>query len=116
HHLLNNSPITENLERGRIKMILERLHEPLRRIDLAELAFDDAVMCLEAVRAARAHDHLFDDSALAPPFGDERRIGPDGEDVRARRVEDPLDADLELARSGDRRLVHLTARPSSRAR
>ena len=50
--------------------------------------------------------HLLDDRAVAPPFGDQLRIRPDGEDVRARRVEDPLDPDLELARGGDGGLVH----------
>ena len=79
-------------------MILERLHESLGRVDLAELALDDAHRRAEAVPAARADVHLLDDRAVAPPFGDQLRIGPDGEDVRGRRVEDPLDADLELVR------------------
>src|ERR671937_152818 len=61
-------------------MVLERLHEARGRLDLAELALDGAV---------------------APPLGDQLRIRPDGVDVRARCVEDPLDADLELVRGGD---------------
>ena len=87
-------------------MILERLHEALGRLDLAELALDDAERRAEAVRAAGADVHLLDDGAVAPPFRDQLRVRPDGEDVRARRVEDPLDTDLELARSGDRGVVH----------
>src|SRR5204862_3621035 len=35
---------------------------------------------------------------VAPPLGDQRRIRPDAEDMVAGGVEDPLDADLELAR------------------
>src|ERR1051325_5544602 len=67
HRLRQLRPVAEILELERLQMILERLHEPLGRIDLAELAFDDAVLCPEAVRAARAHVHLLDDRALAPP-------------------------------------------------
>src|SRR5207248_5874495 len=109
HRLRQLRPVAEVFELERLQVVLERLHEPRGRVDLAELAFDDAVAGEEAIRAARADVHLFDDGAVAPPFGDERRIGPDGEDVRARRIEDSLDADLDLARSGDRRLVHLSA-------
>ena len=87
-------------------MVLERLHEPLGRLDLAELALDDAVGGAEAPRAAGTDVHLLDDRAVAPPFRDQLRVGPDGEDVRARRVEDPLDADLELVRRGDGGGVH----------
>ena len=71
---------------------------------------DDAVGGAEPPGAAGADVHLLNGGVLAPPFGDELRIGPDGEHVLARRVEDPLDPDLELARGGDRGLVHqLTA-------
>src|SRR5439155_19498797 len=83
-----------------------RLHQPLGRVDLAELALDDAERGAEAVRAARADVHLLDDGAVAPPFGDQLRVGPDGVDVCARCVEDPLDADLELVRGGDGGGVH----------
>ena len=82
-------------------MVLERLHEARGGLDLAELALDEAVGGAEPVRAAGTDVHLLDDGAVSPPFGDQRRIRPDGEDVRARSVEDPLDADLELVRGGD---------------
>src|ERR671934_1524976 len=99
-------PVAEILELQRLQVILERLHEPLRCLDLAVLALDDAERRAEAVRAAGAYVHLLDDRAVAPPFGDQLRIRPDGEDVRARRVEDPLDPDLELVRRGDGGVVH----------
>src|SRR5207302_9170972 len=73
----------------------------LGRVDLAELALDDAVGGAKAVRAAGTDIHLLDARAVAPPFGDQLRVGPDGEDVCARCVEGPLDADLELVRGGD---------------
>src|SRR5207244_8028658 len=81
-------------------------HEALGWLDLAELALDDAEGGLEPVGAAGTDVHLLDDRAVAPPFRDQLRVGPDGEDVRARCVEDPLDADLELVRSGDGGGVH----------
>src|SRR5207249_7569591 len=108
--------LAEILELERLQVVLERLHEALGRIDLAELALDGAVRGPEAVGPAGPDVHLLDDRAVAPPFGDQLRVGPDGEDVRARRVEDPLDADLELVRGGDGGLVHLSSPPSSRAR
>ena len=109
HRLRQLRPLAQILELERLQVVLERLHEPLGRIDLAELALDDAVGGAEAVRAAGADVHLLDDRAVAPPFRDQLRVGPDGEDVRARCVEDPLDADLELVRGGDGGLVHFTA-------
>src|SRR5207247_5203860 len=39
-------------------------------------------------------------------FREQLRVGPDGEDVRTRGVEDPLDADLELVRGGNGGVVH----------
>jgi len=63
---------------------------------------DDAVRGAEAVGAAGSDVHLFDDRAVSPPLGDQRRIGPDREDVCSGGVEDPLDADLELGRGGGR--------------
>src|SRR6476469_7977107 len=91
-------------------MVLERLHEPFGRVDFAELALDEAEGGAEAVGAAGTDVHLLDDRAVAPPFRDQLRVGPDGEDVRTRCVEHPLDADLELVRGGDGGLVHqLTA-------
>ena len=106
HRLRQLRPVAEILELQRLQVILERLHEPLRRLDLAELALDGAERRAEAVRAAGADVHLLDDRVVAPPFGDQLRIRPDGEDVRARGVEDPLDPDLELVRRGDAGGVH----------
>ena len=68
------------------------------RLDLAELALHGAERRPEPIGAAGADVHLLDDGAVAPPFGNQLGIGPDAKDVRARCVEDPLDADLELAR------------------
>src|SRR5436309_13929267 len=116
HRLRQLRLLTEILELERLQVVLERLHEALGWLDLAELALDDAAGGAEPVRAAGTDVHLLDDGAVAPPFGDQLRVGPDGEDVRARRVEDPLDADLELVRGGDGGLVHLSSPPSSRAR
>jgi hypothetical protein len=89
-------------------VVLEGLHETLGRLDLPELALDDAEGGPEPVGAARADVHLLDDGAVAPPFGDQLRVRPDGEDVRTRRVEDSLDTDLELVRGGDGGLAHLS--------
>src|SRR5438128_8403994 len=110
HRLRQLRPVAQILELERLQVVLERLHEPLGRVDLAKLALDDAEGGTEAVGAAGADVHLLDDRAVAPPFRNQLRIGPDGVDVCARCVEDPLDADLELVRGGDVGLVHqLTA-------
>src|SRR3954447_17227199 len=109
HRLRQLRLLAELLELERLQMVLERLHEARGRLDLAELSLDDAVRGAEPVGAAGADVHLLDDRAVAPPLGDQLRIGPDGVDVLARRVEDPFDADLELARSGDRGVHQLTA-------
>ena len=106
HRLRQLRPLAQILELERLQVVQERLHEPRGRVDLAELALDDAVGGAEAVRAAGTDVHLLDDRAVAPPFRDQLRVGPDGEDVRARCVEDPLDADLELVRGGDGGGVH----------
>src|SRR5207302_5684554 len=106
HRLGQLRLLTEILELERLQMVLERLHEARGWLDLTELALDDAHAGPESVGAAGADVHLLDDRVVAPPFGDELRIRPDGEDVRARGVEEPLDADLELARGGDRGGVH----------
>src|SRR4051812_1257567 len=106
HRLRQLRLLAEILELERLQVVLERLHEPLRRVDLAELALEDAVRGPEAVGAPGTDVHLLDDGAVAPPFGDQLRISPDGEDVRARRLEDPLDPDLELVRGGDGSGVH----------
>src|SRR4051794_4141695 len=106
HRLRQLRPVAEILELERLQVVLERLHEPLRLVHLAELALDEPEGGAEAVRAARTNVHLLDDRAVAPPLGDQLRIRPDGEDVRARGVEDPLDADLELARGADSGVVH----------
>src|SRR5436190_7790407 len=101
HRLRQLRLFAEILELERLQVVLERLHEALGWVDLAELALDDAEGGLEPVGAARADVHLLDDGAVAPPFGDQLRIRPDGIDVAAWRVEDALDADLELTRGGD---------------
>src|SRR5437660_7911389 len=93
HRLRQLRLLAEILELERLQVVLERLHEALGGLDLAELALDDAVGGAEAVRAAGTNVHLLDARAVAPPFRDQLRVGPDGEDVRARCVEDPLDAD-----------------------
>src|SRR5919199_3170538 len=92
---------TEIFELERLQVVLEGLHEALGRLDLAKLPLDGTERRSESVAAARTDVHLLDDRAVAPPFGDQLRIRPDREDVRARRVEDPLDSDLELVRGGD---------------
>src|SRR6266516_6388788 len=106
HRLRQIRLLTEILELERLQMVLERLHEALGRIDLAELALDGAVRGPEAVGPAGPDVHLLDDRAVAPPFGDQLRIRPDGVDVRTRRIEDALDPDLEFARSRDGGGVH----------
>src|SRR5437588_5355672 len=95
HRLRQLRLLTEILELERLQMVLERLHKALGRLDLAELALDVAEGGSEPVGAAGTDVHLLDDGAVAPPFGDQRRIRPDGEDMCARRVEDALDAYLE---------------------
>ena len=115
HRLRQLRLLAEILELESLQVILERLHEPHRRFDLAKLALDDAERSAEAVRTARTNVHLLDDRAVPPPLRDQLRIRPDGEDVRARRVEDSLDPDLELARGGDGRVASLSSPPSSRA-
>src|SRR6187431_635239 len=98
HRLRQLRLVAEILELERLQMVLECLHETLGRLDLAKLALDDAEGGLETVGAAGAHVHLLDDGPVAPPFGDQLRVRPDGEHVGARRVEDALDPDLELGR------------------
>src|SRR5690242_14365164 len=58
HRLRQLRLLAEILELQRLQMVLERLHQPLRRLDLAELALDDAERRAEAIRPARAHVHL----------------------------------------------------------
>src|SRR5947199_6527390 len=82
-------------------MVLERLHEALWGLDLSELALYEAELGSEAIGAPGTDIHLLDDRSVAPPFGDQLRIRPDGVDVLAGRVEDPFDADFELVRGGD---------------
>src|SRR5205085_11519884 len=53
HRLRQLRPVAQILELERLQVVLERLHEPLGRVDLAELALDDAEGGAEAVRAAR---------------------------------------------------------------
>src|ERR671932_645489 len=50
HRLRQLRPLAEILELERLEVVLERLHEALRRLDLAELAFHDAERRAEAVR------------------------------------------------------------------
>src|SRR5204863_8390492 len=77
HRLRQLRLLAEILELERLQMVLERLHEALGRLDLAELPLDDAERGAEAVRAAGTDIHLLDDRAVAPPFGDQLRIRPD---------------------------------------
>src|SRR5437588_10490336 len=98
HRLGQLRLLTEILELERLQVVLERLHEALGWLDLAELALDDTEGGSEPVGAAGTDVHLLDDGAVAPPFGNQLRIRPDGVDVCARCVEDPLNADLALAR------------------
>src|SRR4051794_34713948 len=106
HRLRQLRLLAEILELERLEVVLERLDEPLGRVHLLELALDDPAGRLEAVVAAGADVHLLDDRAVAPPFGDQLRVGPDREDVRSRRIEDALDTDLELVGGGDGGGVH----------
>src|SRR5439155_13510087 len=106
HRLGQLRLLAEILELERLQVVLERLHEALGWLDLAEFALDRAEGGLEPVGAPGTDVHLLDDGAVAPPFGDQLRIRPDGEDVLARCVEDALDADLELVRAGDGGGVH----------
>src|SRR5205085_4602982 len=101
HRLRQLRLLAEILELESLQMVLERLHEALGGLDLVELALDGAERRAEAIGPAGPDVHLLDDGAVAPPFRDQLRIRPDGVDVRARRVEGPLDADLELVRGGD---------------
>src|SRR4051812_4203054 len=87
-------------------MVLERLHKPLGRIDLAKLALNDAVRCAEAVAATGTNVHLLDDRAVTPPLRDQLRVGPNRKDMRARCVEDALNADLELVGFGHGGGIH----------
>src|SRR5262249_48410733 len=106
HCLRQPRPLAQVLELESLEVVLKRLHEAFGRCDLAKLAFDDAEAGPEPVSTAWPDVHLFYDRAVAPPFGDQLWIRPDGKDVGARRVEDPLDADLELTGRGDRCVVH----------
>src|SRR5690349_13917080 len=106
HRLRQLRLLAEIFELERLQVVLERLHQPLGRLDFLELALDGTEGRLEPVGAARANVHLLDDGPVAPPLGDQLRVRPHGEDMRPRRVEDSLDADLELAGSGDGGGVH----------
>src|SRR4051794_17282087 len=100
HRLRQLRLLTEVLELQRLQVVLESLHEALGWLDLVKRPLDDTVGSSEPVGAAGADVHLLDDCAVAPPFGDQLRIRPDGIDVWTWCVEDPLDADLELVRGG----------------
>src|SRR3954451_6130366 len=71
HRLRQLRLLAEILELERLQMILERLHEALGRLDLTELALDDAERRTKPVGAAWTNVHLLDDRAVAPPFGDQ---------------------------------------------
>src|SRR5437762_12639032 len=49
HRLRQLRPVAKILELERLQVVLERLHEALGLVDLAELALDDAVGGTEAV-------------------------------------------------------------------
>src|SRR5437868_10279256 len=78
HRLRQLRAVAEILELERLQVVLERLHEALGRIDLAELALDDAVRGAKAIDPAGPDVHLLDHGAVAPPLGNQLRIGPDG--------------------------------------
>ena len=93
-----------------LQVTLERLHEARRWLDRAELALDDA---------ERATGSYHRDGRPSPRrrcrrphhSGINLRIRPEGVDVRARCVEDPLDADLELVRGSDGGACRARLRP-----
>src|SRR5207247_7495287 len=60
HGLRQLRPLAEILELERLQVVLERLHEALGWLDLAELALDGAVRGSEPVTAAGTDVHLLD--------------------------------------------------------
>src|SRR5262245_24916319 len=74
HRLRQPCLLAEIVELECLQVVLERLHEALGRLDLAELALDDAEGGAETVGAAGTDVHLLDDGAVAPPFGDQLRV------------------------------------------
>src|SRR2546423_9123275 len=66
HRLRQLRLFTEILELERLQVVLERLHEALGWLDLAELALDDAVGGSEPVRAAASGGHLLDERVRGP--------------------------------------------------
>src|SRR5882757_7435511 len=88
HRLCQPRLLAEVFELECLQVVLERLYEAFGWFDFAELALDDAVGGAEAVAPAGTDVHLLDDGAVAPPFGDQLWIGPDGVDVGAGCVED----------------------------
>src|SRR5438552_842477 len=77
HRLRQLRLLTEILELERLQVVLERLHEALGWLDLAEHALDVAEGGSEPVGAAGTDVHLLDDGAVAPPFRDPFRIRSD---------------------------------------
>src|SRR5206468_9401436 len=63
HRLRQLRLLAEILELERLQMVLERLHQAGRWLDLAELALDQAEGGSEPVGAAWTDIHLLDDGA-----------------------------------------------------
>ena len=106
HRLGQLRPVAEILELERLQVVLERLHEPFRRLDLAEFALDDAEGGAEAV-ACRPDGRPCPRRRCRRPTIRGSASDPSRRRRRAcaarRRSARP---DLQLVRGGDGGLVH----------